>query len=60
MYDYQKSHDRYIHKRNSQYWKYIYTITIAQIIEDMGVDHATARKIYFDRVNKIREYSQVG
>ena len=56
-YDPMKAHNAYIHKRNSQYYKMLYVISIAAIVEENGCDYPTARKIYFNRVNQIKEYA---
>jgi hypothetical protein len=53
-YDPVKAHNYYIHKRNSNYYKMLYVIGIANIIEERGCSHKEANRIYFDRINKLK------
>jgi hypothetical protein len=55
MYDPVKSHNNYIHRRNSQYYKMLYVLGVGNIIEERGCTHEEARKMYFERINKLKE-----
>jgi hypothetical protein len=54
-YDPARAHERYIHKRNSQYYKHLFIVSIATIIESNGCTYDEARKMYFERINKLKE-----
>lgn len=54
MYDAKKAHERYIHKRNSQYYKRQYLLAISEIVENEGVDPKTANRIYWRRLNALK------
>ena len=55
MYDPAKAHNNYIKKRNSNYYKMLYVLGVAQIVEDRGCTYDEARIIYFQRINNLRK-----
>lgn len=55
MYDAVKAHNAYIHRRNSQYYKRQYWLAIAEIVENEGVNYREANRIYWRRLNALKE-----
>lgn len=54
-YDPIAAHKKYIHKRNSQYYKMQYCLAIAEIVEFENVGYKEANRIYWRRLNALRE-----
>lgn len=54
MYDPKKAHEKYIHRRNSRYYKWQYCLAIAEIVENEGVGYKEANRIYWRRLNALK------